>query len=114
MVAKEPLLASVKAPKCFFSRSDHEGATLQLHHFCDASEGGYGTALYLRIAYPDGLIEGLIHTLFILRRSCMICFTGKITGPARFSGSKTEQIVDKTPLIVLLFPPLDDLETKHV
>ena len=52
-----PLLASVKVPRCCFSRSDHEGATLQLHHFCDASEVGYGTATYLQIAYPDGNIE---------------------------------------------------------
>ena len=52
-----PLLASVKVPRCYFSRSDHEGATLQLHHFCDASEVGYGTTTYLRIAYPDGHVE---------------------------------------------------------
>ena len=52
-----PLLASVKVPRCYFSRPDHEGATLQLHRFCDASEVGYGTATYLRIAYPDGHIE---------------------------------------------------------
>ena len=47
----------MKVPRCYFSRSDHEGATLQLHHFCDASEVGYGTATYLRIAYADGNIE---------------------------------------------------------
>ena len=52
-----PLLASVKVPRCYFSRTDHEGATLQLHHFCDASEVGYGTSTYLRIAYPDDKIE---------------------------------------------------------
>ena len=54
---KLPLLASVKVPRCYFSRTDHEGATLQLRHFCDASEVGYGTATYLRIAYPDEKIE---------------------------------------------------------
>ena len=54
---KLPLLASVKVPRCYFSRTYHEGATLQLRHFCDASEVGYGTATYLRIAYPDEKIE---------------------------------------------------------
>ena len=52
-----PLLANVKAARCYFSRPDHEEATLQLHHFCDASEVGYGTATYLRIAYPYGTVE---------------------------------------------------------
>ena len=47
----------MKVPSCYFSRTDHEAATLQLHHFCDASEVGYGTARYLRIAYPDEKIE---------------------------------------------------------
>ena len=60
MVAVEndlPLLANVKVPRCYFSGSDHEGATLQLYHFCDASEAGYGTATYLRITYSDGTVE---------------------------------------------------------
>ena len=52
-----PLLANVEVPRCYFSRRDHEGATLQLHHFCDASEVGYGTSSYLRITYPDGTVE---------------------------------------------------------
>ncbi|KAK3727752.1 hypothetical protein QZH41_005216 [Actinostola sp. cb2023] len=30
---------------------------LQLHHFCDASEDGYGTVTYLRTEYPDGFIK---------------------------------------------------------
>ena len=60
-----PLLASVKVPRCYFSQPDHEGATLHLHHFCDASEVSYGTATYLRIAYPDEKIE----CAFIIRKS---------------------------------------------
>ena len=52
-----PLLANVEVPRCYFSRRDHEGATLQLHHFCDASEVGYGTSSYLRITYPGGTVE---------------------------------------------------------
>ena len=50
-----PLLASLKVPRCYFSQPDHEGATLQLHHFCDGV--GYGTATYLRITYPDTHIK---------------------------------------------------------
>ena len=30
--------------RCYFSRSDHERVTLQLHHFYNASKVGYGTA----------------------------------------------------------------------
>ena len=30
-----PLLVKVNIPRCYFSWSDHEGATLQLYHFCD-------------------------------------------------------------------------------
>ena len=52
-----PLLENVSVPRCYFSRLDHEGVRLQLHHFCDASEAGYGTASYLRIEYLDGLTE---------------------------------------------------------
>ena len=52
-----PLLEDISVPRCYFSRPDHEGVRLQLHHFCDASEAGYGTASYLRIEYPNGLIE---------------------------------------------------------
>ena len=32
---------------------------------------------------------------------CRICFAGIIAGAAKFNGSKTEQIVDSTPLNVL-------------
>ena len=52
-----PLLENLSVLRCYFSRLDHEGVRLQLHHFCDTSEAGYGTASYLRVEYPDGLIE---------------------------------------------------------
>ena len=52
-----PLLENLSIPRCSFSRLHHEGVRLQLHHFCDASEAGYGTASYLRVEYPDGLKE---------------------------------------------------------
>jgi len=52
-----PLLENVSIPRCYFSRLGHEGVRLQLHHFCDASEIGYGTATYLHIEYPDAMTE---------------------------------------------------------
>ena len=52
-----PLMLKVEIPRCFFSRQAHTGCSIQLHHFCDASEAGYGTASYLRISYPDGTIN---------------------------------------------------------
>ncbi|KAK3726813.1 hypothetical protein QZH41_019603 [Actinostola sp. cb2023] len=52
-----PLLETANIPRCYFTRADHEDAMLQLHHFCDASEDGYGTVTYLRTEYPDGFIK---------------------------------------------------------
>ena len=43
------------------------------------------------------------HALFNLHSSYRICFSGNITGAGRFSGLKTEQIVERTPLVVLSF-----------
>ena len=51
------LLKEINVPRCYFSRLDTEGVKLQLHHFCDASEVGYGTVSYLRIEYVDGFTE---------------------------------------------------------
>ncbi|KAK3715773.1 hypothetical protein QZH41_002282 [Actinostola sp. cb2023] len=36
-----PLLQNFRITRCYFSRLDHEGVRLQLHHFCDASEAAY-------------------------------------------------------------------------
>ena len=47
------LLKEINVPHCYFSRLDTEGVKLQLHHFCGASEVGYGTAFYLRIEYVN-------------------------------------------------------------
>ena len=44
----QPLLAKVNVPRCYFSRSHHEGATLQLHQFCDASEVGCNCRMCIR------------------------------------------------------------------
>ncbi|KAK3747005.1 hypothetical protein QZH41_011961, partial [Actinostola sp. cb2023] len=54
-----PLMTEVKIPRCFIGldRVNCLDAEIQLHHFCDASEIGYGTVSYLRISYPDGSIS---------------------------------------------------------
>ena len=50
-------LSDVTVPRCYFSKLEHEGSTLEVHNFSDASEAGYGSVSYLRIAYPNGSVE---------------------------------------------------------
>ena len=50
-------LSDVTVPRCYFGNPDHEGSSLALHNFSDASEAGYGSVSYLRITYPDGNVE---------------------------------------------------------
>ena len=52
-----PLLGEITVPRCYFSRLEHKGVTFQLHHFCDASESGYGTISYLCLEDLDGFSE---------------------------------------------------------
>ena len=52
-----PLLREITVSRCYLSRLEHKGVTFQLHHFCDASESGYGTVSYLRFEYLDGFTE---------------------------------------------------------
>lgn len=52
------LLTSIAVPRCYFSTPRCGGCTLELHHFCDASEVGYGAVSYLRVVYLDGLHWG--------------------------------------------------------
>ena len=52
-----PLLREITVPRCYLSRLEHKGVTFQLHHFCDASESGYGTVSYLRFEYLDDFTE---------------------------------------------------------
>ncbi|XP_028513775.1 uncharacterized protein LOC110239139 [Exaiptasia diaphana] len=52
------IMADVRIPRCYFSLgiilSD---CKLQIHHFADASEHGYGTVSYLRVKNPDGYVQ---------------------------------------------------------
>lgn len=53
-----PSLADVRIPRCYFREgTDVSSCELQLHHFADASEKGYGTVSYLRIKHPDDTIQ---------------------------------------------------------
>ncbi|KAK3730780.1 hypothetical protein QZH41_000800 [Actinostola sp. cb2023] len=52
-----PLLTQVNIPRCYFVNGCTTGAAFQLHHFCDASEYGYGTVSYLRKEAANGTVE---------------------------------------------------------
>ncbi|KAK3729296.1 hypothetical protein QZH41_002214 [Actinostola sp. cb2023] len=44
-----PLMTDAKVPRCLFPPTvDGDATEIQLHHFCDASEVGYGTSSYVR------------------------------------------------------------------
>jgi hypothetical protein len=45
-------LEGVRIPRCYFREDNYE--QVELHHFADASEVGYGTVSYLRRNLPDG------------------------------------------------------------
>ena len=48
--------------RCYRPQDFGEVSDAQLHHFCDASEVGYGTASYLRLTNT----RGLIHIAFVM------------------------------------------------
>ena len=52
-----PLLSKFKLRRCFKSPSLGEVDLIELHHFADASEKGYGTVSYIRIIDETGKIE---------------------------------------------------------
>ena len=51
------LLNHASVPRCYFPGGCPLNATFQLHHFGDASEVGYRTALYLRRDTADGRVD---------------------------------------------------------
>ena len=61
-----PLMSKIEIPHCYFSDPiDQKQVEVQIHHFCDASEIGYGTVSYLRITHLDKTIS----CSFILAKS---------------------------------------------
>ena len=49
-------LENIKVPRCVKQLSSHD-VKFQLHAFADASEVGYGVAIYVRSEYPDNSIH---------------------------------------------------------
>ena len=64
-LAEIPLLNSFQLPRCLIPAAFEEAATIQLHHFSDASDEGYGTVTYLR-AIND---QGDIHCILVTARA---------------------------------------------
>ena len=59
-------LSEVRIPRSYFlPGTDLSQCSIQIHHFADASEIGYGTCSYLRTMYTDGTI----HCAFIMGKS---------------------------------------------
>ena len=50
-----PIIGEFKVPRCVVPK-DKPLRTAQLHHFCDASEYGYGAVSYLRTVFEDQTI----------------------------------------------------------
>lgn len=51
-------LSTLRVPRCYFlPETDVSRCHLQLHHFSDASEVGYGSCSYLRIEDPDDTVR---------------------------------------------------------
>ena len=60
-----PLLEGFKVDRCLIPGNFGQCISLQLHHFCDASQEAYGTVSYLRLVND----RGVIHCSFLLGRS---------------------------------------------
>ncbi len=59
-----PNIETVRLTRCFKPVWDHPPKEVQLHHFADASESGYGTVSYLR--YCNG---SQVHCSFVLAKA---------------------------------------------
>ncbi len=58
-------LSDFSIDRCLKPQGFEEPSSVQLHHFCDASEVGYGTASYLRFINK----EGHIHTVLVMGKA---------------------------------------------
>ena len=62
-----PELLSFSISHCLMPAEFHQVTSSQVHHFSDASEDGYGSVSYLRLANK----EGNIHCAFSFGKSCV-------------------------------------------
>ena len=60
-----PKISQINIKRCLKPDNFGELQTAQLHHFCDASESGYGTVTYIRLTN----LRGDIHVSFVLGKS---------------------------------------------
>ncbi|XP_035996615.1 uncharacterized protein LOC118564030 [Fundulus heteroclitus] len=59
------MLHDFQVPRCMKPENFDPVETAELHHFCDASESGYGTVSYLRLSNH----QGQIHICFIFGKA---------------------------------------------
>ncbi|XP_038058753.1 uncharacterized protein LOC119730035 [Patiria miniata] len=59
-LADLPQLKSLSIPRCIKPRGFGTSTTVQLHHFCDASERGYGAVTYLRLQDVDERVSSCL------------------------------------------------------
>ncbi len=64
-VARRPKKTQFSVLRCIKPKDFGQLTSAQLHHFSDASEGGYGTVSYLRLQND----EEKIHLVFILGKA---------------------------------------------
>jgi len=58
------ILEAFRISRCIVPREFTGCGSMQLHHFCDASENAYGTATYLRVES-----QGKISTSFVIGKT---------------------------------------------
>ncbi|XP_038062620.1 uncharacterized protein LOC119733113 [Patiria miniata] len=59
-LADLPQLKSLSVPRCIKPQGFGTSTTVQLHHFCNASERGYGAVTYLRLQDVDERVSSCL------------------------------------------------------
>lgn len=60
-------VADFKVSRCFKPKNFRQPTSVQLHHFSDASQGGYGTVIYTRMQNGES-----IHVAFVLGKARLV------------------------------------------